>query len=324
MRVEMKSFFCVVILLVVSKINYSQNPCIGTPTVTYAGKIYNTVQIGDQCWLKENLDVGTMINGILDQTNNSVIEKYCYEDVLSNCEKYGGLYTWDEAMKYESSGSKVQGICPIGWRLPTIDEFRMLESAVNSDGNALKDTTPVQGHVLGTNTSGFTALLAGSRGYGGHFSHIEVHSFFWSSTEYDAIYTYILSLDYIDNYIDMFANGKAAAFSLRCLKGEGTTSVLENSDRKEFSTEFSLTQNYPNPFNPETTISYRLAVSSHVSLKIYDLLGREVATLVNEVKTAGIHHSKFSIFNSKLTSGIYYYQMKAEDFVKTRKFVVIK
>ncbi|HSL89900.1 MAG TPA: hypothetical protein VK870_11395 [Ignavibacteriaceae bacterium] len=54
--------------------------CPGTPTVTYAGKTYNTVQIGNQCWLKENLDVGNMIIGSLNQFDNGIIEKYCYNN----------------------------------------------------------------------------------------------------------------------------------------------------------------------------------------------------------------------------------------------------
>src|SRR5665647_680593 len=59
--------------------------CTGISTVTYSGKIYNTIQIGAQCWLKENLDVGTMIHGIDTAKNNGIIEKYCYNDSLANC-----------------------------------------------------------------------------------------------------------------------------------------------------------------------------------------------------------------------------------------------
>lgn len=67
-------------------------PCPGTPTVSYGGKTYNTVQIDSQCWLKENLDVGTRIDGDHNATNNSVIEKYCYDNDTANCTTYGGLY----------------------------------------------------------------------------------------------------------------------------------------------------------------------------------------------------------------------------------------
>ncbi|MCB9250263.1 MAG: hypothetical protein H6613_17785 [Ignavibacteriales bacterium] len=81
--------------------------CPGIPTVTYAGKTYNTVQIGEQCWLKENLNVGTLIDQKVESMNNSIIEKFCYNNEEANCEKYGGLYQWAEAMEYlNSEGNK--------------------------------------------------------------------------------------------------------------------------------------------------------------------------------------------------------------------------
>ncbi len=318
----MNSKFITVIFLAFTTINHSQNSCSGTTTVTYANKTYHTVQIGTQCWLKENIDVGTMISGVQDQTNNNIIEKYCYDDDPLNCEKYGGLYNWNEAMKYSPSGAKVQGICPSGWRLPTIDEFRDLQAAVGYDGNALKDTTPVLGHVQGTNTSGFSALLSGTRGYGGHFSHIEVHAYFWSSTEYDATYTYIINLDYINNYIDLFANGKGAAFSLRCLKGEGVTSVSEKPNRNELNAEYSISQNYPNPFNPTTKISFRLPEKTITRLVVYDIQGKEVSTLVNQELEAGYH--EINVDGSKLTSGIYFYKIQAGEYSDTKKMILVK
>lgn len=86
--------------------------------------------------------------------------------------------------------------------------------------------------------------------------------------------------------------------------------------------EFSLSQNYPNPFNPETVISYQIPINSKVSLKVFDLLGREVATLVNEVKGAG----KYDVtFNGNLfTSGIYFYTIQTENFMQTRKMILMK
>ena len=74
-------------------------PCPGTPTVTYEGQVYNTIQVRSQCWLKENLNVGIMINGTQNQTNNSIKEKYCYNNEPDSCTKYGGLYQWDEMMQ---------------------------------------------------------------------------------------------------------------------------------------------------------------------------------------------------------------------------------
>ncbi|MCH8942325.1 MAG: T9SS type A sorting domain-containing protein [Bacteroidetes bacterium] len=85
---------------------------------------------------------------------------------------------------------------------------------------------------------------------------------------------------------------------------------------------FSLSQNYPNPFNPSTVISFQLSSVSKVSLKVYDLLGREVAVLVNEEKPAGIYKVNFNAGN--LPSGVYFYKMKAGSFVQTKKLILMK
>ncbi|NCQ19136.1 MAG: hypothetical protein COW85_06485 [Ignavibacteria bacterium CG22_combo_CG10-13_8_21_14_all_37_15] len=96
--------------------------------------------------------------------------------------------------------------------------------------------------------------------------------------------------------------------------------------------KFELYQNYPNPFNPETVIGYQLSVNSKVSLKVFDILGKEVQTLVNEEKPAGAYKVEFNSgqrsTNNKLTSGIYLYQLRAGSveggFVQTKKMVVLR
>jgi hypothetical protein len=85
---------------------------------------------------------------------------------------------------------------------------------------------------------------------------------------------------------------------------------------------FELSQNYPNPFNPSTVISYQLPVVSEVSLKVYDLLGREVATLVNQRQEAGRYQVVFDA--SRLASGVYFYRLQAGAFVETRKMMVVR
>lgn len=97
-----------------------------------------------------------------------------------------------------------------------------------------------------------------------------------------------------------------------------------------FVNEFSLSPNYPNPFNPSTLISYRLPVIGFVTLKVFDILGREVATLVNEEKPAGEYEVEFNAASlpsrsgSALTSGIYFYQLKAGQYSETKKMVLIR
>jgi hypothetical protein len=113
------------------------------------------------------------------------------------------------------------------------------------------------------------------------------------------------------------------------------TLIYARIDGKEFGTfvtvvsqtpsiakTFGLAQNYPNPFNPATTISYQLAVSSHVTLKVYDVLGREVAALVDENKTAGSYQAKFD--GSRFASGVYFYRLEAGSYSATRRFVLMK
>lgn len=103
------------------------------------------------------------------------------------------------------------------------------------------------------------------------------------------------------------------------------TSVEQN---KNMPAEFKLEQNYPNPFNPSTTISYQLSVFSHTTLKVYDLLGREVATLVDEYKQPGNYNLQFSMLNlnegGQLSSGIYFYVLRAGNFVCTKKMILMK
>ena len=185
----------------------------GTSTIIYAGKTYNTVLIGSQCWLKENLNVGTRINGSSNQTNNSTIEKYCYNDLESNCNTYGGLYLWNEAMQYVTTPG-TQGICPPGWHIPTKAELQTLASAVGNDGNALKAV----GQGTGTNTSGFSALLAGYRSSSGSFGHLGSYASFWSSTVYNASNAYTLFLTSYDSTISFPYDGKDFGFSVRCLQ----------------------------------------------------------------------------------------------------------
>lgn len=191
--------------------------CPGTPTVDYAGKTYNTVQIGSQCWLRENLDVGTMIQGVDTAKNNGIIEKYCYNNDLANCATYGGLYQWYEAMQYSTTPG-VQGICPTGWHIPTLAEFQTLSTTVSGDGNALKAIGQGTGGGAGTNTSGFSALLSGYRYSNGTFYYLGNYTNFRSSTEVNTYYAYCMHLANNDSYIYYNNNYKDYGYSVRCVK----------------------------------------------------------------------------------------------------------
>jgi len=89
-----------------------------------------------------------------------------------------------------------------------------------------------------------------------------------------------------------------------------------------FITNYNLSQNYPNPFNPTTTIKYQIPELSFIILKVYDVLGNEIVTLVNEEKPSGSYEVEF--FGTGLPSGIYFYQLHTASFVETKKMVLLK
>jgi uncharacterized protein (TIGR02145 family) len=160
------------------------------------GQTYNTVQIGTQCWMAENLNIGTMIPGSNEMTNNSIIEKYCFENNTANCDTYGGLYQWNEMMEYITT-SGVQGICPANWHLPTDAEWTVLTTFLGGEsiaGGKMKATGTLEAgtglwwdpNTGATNESSFTALPGGYRFSYGLFYNVHNYTYFWSSTEVDS------------------------------------------------------------------------------------------------------------------------------------------
>ena len=99
-------------------------------------------------------------------------------------------------------------------------------------------------------------------------------------------------------------------------------SIVSGVATNRTPSQFSLDQNYPNPFNPTTNFSFRIAESGLISLKIYDILGNEVATLVNGYKSPGHYDVPFDA--SHLASGVYYYELRAEKFRGVKRMVVLK
>ena len=113
-------------------------------------------------------------------------------------------------------------------------------------------------------------------------------------------------------------DGTLNAWSLQVF----TDMITEIEEIPTVISDFSLFQNYPNPFNPSTRIKYQVSSISQVSLKVYDLLGREVATLINEEKPAGSYEVTFDA--SGLSSGIYFYKIQAGGFAETKKMILLK
>ena len=198
-------------------------------------KTYGTVLIGTQCWMAQNLNIGTRIAGTTDQTNNSVIEKYCYSNLDANCTAYGGLYQWAEMVQYLNGASNtgswnpvptgfVTGICPAGWHLPVTSEWTTLFNYVGGQpggGGPLKETgythwaSPNTG---ASNTSGFTAFAGGDRTLGGGYSNMSYWAWYYAASEAAASSGYYMQLYFSSGDIIYGSDNKSYAYSVRCLK----------------------------------------------------------------------------------------------------------
>jgi hypothetical protein len=107
----------------------------------------------------------------------------------------------------------------------------------------------------------------------------------------------------------------------RCAQSAAQQVTSANRGAGDLPRDFALNQNYPNPFNPSTTISYSLPKAAIVSLRIFNALGQEVATLVNEQKEAGYYQVQW---NANVSSGIYFYRLQAGEYVETKKMILLK
>lgn len=126
-----------------------------------------------------------------------------------------------------------------------------------------------------------------------------------------------------ENYVEVSGLNDFSFWTLADINAPLPVKDEENTN----PSSFSLSQNYPNPFNPSTTIRYSVARREHVDLKIYDVIGNEVITLVNEVKEPGVYSLEFDVRKDNqhnLSSGIYFFQMRTESFVQTNKMILLK
>lgn len=300
-------------------------------TVTdYDGNVYQTVTIGQQVWLKENLKSlhysdGSEIPGVVAYNN---------DDSLGAI--YGLLYPWNAAMN-NSVTPGAQGVCPCSCHVPTDQEWAILENYLGGSavaGGKMKEagTEHWQSPNTGaTDSSGFTGLPAGE--FDAYYTPnkfwlLHLAAVFWTSTQSNQSQAWERYLSHDNAASGRLAWYKVMKYSIRCIKDSPTG--IENESNSNF--RFQLHQNYPNPFNPTTKIKFTIPQSNSplpggasgelVTLKIYDVLGNEITILVNEEKTTGDYEVEFSA--EGLTSGIYFYQLKAENYLETKKMLLIK
>ena len=235
---------------------FDGRPCPDAPTVTdIDGNTYTTVQIGCQCWMRENLRTTRYADGTLvpiDTSKSSDYEPYRYypNHDKRNVDVYGFLYNWSAVVgkdnPSDANPSGVQGICPDGWHLPSMIEFHELESHVSSIeryvcdnneshiGKALADTSswddfsssePNLSHFPGhdrasNNATGFSALPAGDA-FGGDENYFHQSAYFWTSTEYNS---FLAPYRYVDHDMPVlglyWGHYKRIGRSVRCVKNQ--------------------------------------------------------------------------------------------------------
>lgn len=203
------------------------------------GNVYGIVQIGSQCWLDRNMNVGTRINGASAQTNDYQYQKYCYGDVPTNCTDNhpkrpdGGLYQWNEAMQYKTTEG-AQGVCPYGWHIPTDAEWYTLEnylkasSTVSCGSNRAGNGCANAGtRLMSGGDTGFEGNIAGMY-YGSYGGRDTTTGAFWSSSVNGSnargrsFVPGVPSLYRENNMI------KTEAYSVRCIKGVGDPPAYES------------------------------------------------------------------------------------------------
>lgn len=226
-------------------------PCVGNPTVTdFDGNVYNTVQIGNQCWMKENLRVTHYANAtaIPDGTNGAFPSRYNPYGDASQVTTYGLLYNWYAVMNGASSSnlspSNVQGVCPTGWHVPSDVEWQQMIDYVRSQNaylcggstskyakalaaNTLWNTSTtncaVGNDLAQNNLTGFSALPAGYRNSGGGFSNTGTNAAFWTTSRNGSAAP--LNRNIAHNYTDVsrLTVDGGGALSVRCVLGAGAS-----------------------------------------------------------------------------------------------------
>lgn len=220
--------------------------CPGAATVTdYDNNTYNTVQIGNQCWMKENLRTTHYSDGTSIPMGNSTSNTTAYyyvDNNISNVSTYGYLYNWPAVMGNSSSSSAnpsgVQGICPTGWHVPSDAEWTQLSDYVGSQtqyqcsansayiAKALASTSgwaTIMSNICAVglepssnNSTGFSALPAGC--YGSNLSSFGSDADFWSATQIYGNFVYYRQITYSGAYLYRNAKDKSYGYSVRCLR----------------------------------------------------------------------------------------------------------
>ncbi|MBN1184467.1 MAG: T9SS type A sorting domain-containing protein [Bacteroidales bacterium] len=299
---------------------------VSSQTVTdFDNNTYRTIALGDQIWMTENLRTthysdGTIINDgrsftfysmdVAMDASDSTKYWFCYNNDTANAATYGCLYNWFAAVNgnyfYINIPEKVQGVCPVGWHIPSIDEWDQLKAAAGTNGS----TELQQGGF-----TGFNALLGGYR-----------HDLFNQFNGINNIGAYITTKVEPDGYIMLFTfhsddtanhhwtHRKTTGYSVRCIKDSETqinTNPLENR------TNFRV---FPNPASVEVNIQFTMDVPEVICLSVYNALGQNIEILLNGFTEAGRHEIVLSC--KSLKQGVYFFSLLQGSDKKIQKVIL--
>ncbi|NQV01956.1 MAG: hypothetical protein HQ542_04885 [Bacteroidia bacterium] len=278
------------------------------------GRVYTTVQIVDQCWIAENMNIGSFIpsNGPGQlMHDDGIIEKYCFNGDTNYCngtngkQKYGAFYEWKEAMQFYAGqpGLPAQGICPDGWHIPSQGEFNTLITFLGGSNIA-------GGKMKIGGSSGFEGILTGFRctltgGYLSSPTGGAKITYYWTANQANSTYSYFYELCQSNS---SFGNAAYSPFyksignSIRCLRDQ-TTYIEETGTPVDFIDIRSISQN-----SSQISIVLHTSRSGRISLTLLDIRGKmlkqqdyqavtgvnELAMILPEDIRTGIYLLRFS------------------------------
>jgi uncharacterized protein (TIGR02145 family) len=190
-----------IFILFPSQQAYTQVNC---DSIYHEGTVYSTIQIDTLCWMNENLNVGQVIEGNVAQSDNGIIEKYCYQNVAANCDDHGGLYQWNEILNHTSTSTMTKGLCPEGWHVANTSDWANLLG--NYSAGAFDS-------IVTGGLSGIDLSLTGYGNGNNYFSFKGVRGFYWGVTTTSLPYRLVLatspSIEPTESYF---------AYAARCVK----------------------------------------------------------------------------------------------------------
>jgi len=279
--------------------------------IDYDGNTYDTIAIGTQVWLKQNLRVthfndGTPIPNVTDSAEwaNLITPARCYyeNDSAEFDSVYGTLYNWYAANN--------PNICPSGWHVSTNPEWLAVETYLGGEsiaGGKMKETDTIHWaspNVGATNSSGFTGLPAGMREFNSNFKYIRENGLWWTTTTYNT-YAWSTYLWYLFSGVDHNPTPKFYGLNIRCIKNSNSN-VEEMNSKKQFKI-------YPNPAYNSITIDFT-GIRKSV-LTIYNIIGEVVLQ-------CDLNYETNRINVQTLPSGIYILKVSDPERAFQQKLVI--